>query len=155
MKKIEVIIKDKNTLVLQEDAKCGDYIDLLSLQTVDTKGIIELISQNKDAVYNKQLEAKEQTLKLEKDKAVKDAQFESQKVFNDLEKQIEALKNKLDNQEQLLKSEFKQQLQKTINDNKDNTVAIETKYTKDFDAMKYKLQTENQDLKSKLDSINR
>ena len=155
MKKINVIIKDQYTLVLQEDAKSGDYIDLQSLQTVDTKGIIELISQNKDAVYNKQLEAKEQTLKLEKDKAVKDAQFENQKVINELKLQIETLKSKLDNQEKLLKSEFKQQLQKTVNDNKDNTVAIETKYTKDFEAMKYKLQTENQDLRSKLDSINR
>ena len=155
MKKINVIVKDQYTLVLQEDAKSGDYIDLQSLQTVDTKGIVELINQNKDEVYKKQLEAKEETLKLEKEKAVKEAQFENQKVINDLEKQIEGLKSKLDNQEQLLKSEFKQQLQKTINDNKDNTVAIESKYSKDFDAMKYKLQSENQELQSKLDSINR
>ena len=35
MKEIKVLIKDKNTLVLLEDAFSGDYINLSSLNTVD------------------------------------------------------------------------------------------------------------------------
>lgn len=40
MKKINVIIKDKNTLVLEEDALKGDYIDLSSLNSIDFSSII-------------------------------------------------------------------------------------------------------------------
>lgn len=35
MKKIEVLVRDKNTLILKENAEAGDYIDLSSLSSVD------------------------------------------------------------------------------------------------------------------------
>ena len=35
MKKIKVIVKDRNTLVLDEDAIKGDYINLSELNEVD------------------------------------------------------------------------------------------------------------------------
>ena len=45
MKKISVIVKDKNTLVLDEDASKGDWIDLTSLSSIDTSGLEESISR--------------------------------------------------------------------------------------------------------------
>ena len=64
MKKIEVFIKDKNTLVLKENAYEGDYIDLSSLNSVDLINIEEQINNAKDLVYQKKLnEFKDNLLK--------------------------------------------------------------------------------------------
>ena len=52
MSKVNVIVKDKNTLVLTEDAKAGDHIDLTSLTVVDLSKVEEAINNNKDVVYN-------------------------------------------------------------------------------------------------------
>ena len=56
MKKINVIVKDKNTLILQESAAKGDYIDLTSLSTIDFSTIEEAINNGKDIQYNKKLD---------------------------------------------------------------------------------------------------
>lgn len=64
MKKIQVIIKDKNTLVLQEDAQTGDIIDLSSIQTIDQTNIHNIIEKEKEASYQKQINEQMQ-LKIE------------------------------------------------------------------------------------------
>ena len=65
MKKIEVTVKDKNTIVLEEDAKKGDYIDLTSLTSIDFSTIEKLIEENKDAYYEKRLKEYKERLDLE------------------------------------------------------------------------------------------
>ena len=55
MKKIQVIIKDKNTLILQEDAKIGDVIDLNSILSIDQTHINNLIEKEKESSYQKQI----------------------------------------------------------------------------------------------------
>ncbi len=73
MKKINVYVKDKNTLVLNEDGIKGDYIDLTDLTSVDTTAIEEAISAEKDRVYSAKLEEFKKALtveaKLEKEQA--------------------------------------------------------------------------------------
>ena len=51
MKEVKVYIKDKNTLVLLENANEGDYINLSSLNKVDLSNIEEEILKCKDSVY--------------------------------------------------------------------------------------------------------
>lgn len=63
MKKIEVIVKDKNTLVLQEKGEKGDYIDLTSLSSIDFTLIEELINEGRDKVYEKKLEEANKNIK--------------------------------------------------------------------------------------------
>lgn len=67
MKKIEVIVKDRNTLVLNEDASKGDYIDLASLTSIDSKQLEEAINAGKDEVYRAKLADYKRTLDSEKE----------------------------------------------------------------------------------------
>ena len=55
MKEVKVYIKDKNTLVLLENANEGDYINLSSLNKVDLSNIEEEILKGKDSVYEKRI----------------------------------------------------------------------------------------------------
>ena len=66
MKKIDVIVKDKNTLVLVEDAKSGDVIDLTSLTKFDKTAIEKTIEEGLDKVYNEKLSDVKSKLELEK-----------------------------------------------------------------------------------------
>ena len=61
MKSINVIVKDKNTLVLDEDASKGDYIDLTVLASIDHTNIESLIEAGKDKVYSLKLEEMKKT----------------------------------------------------------------------------------------------
>lgn len=73
MKKLNVFVKDKNTIVLNENGFAGDYIDLTDLTSVDTTAIEEAISNEKDRVYAAKLEEFKKSLeaqaKLEKEQA--------------------------------------------------------------------------------------
>lgn len=55
MKKIKVIVKDKNTLILDEAGNKGDYIDLADLSNVDFSSILASIDNACDKVYNQKL----------------------------------------------------------------------------------------------------
>lgn len=65
-KTIKVMVQDKNTIILCEDAKSGDIIDLKEVNQLDTDFIEQLIELEKDQVYNKKI--KELRLALEKEK---------------------------------------------------------------------------------------
>jgi hypothetical protein len=81
MKKINVILKNKTTLELTEDAKTGDIIDLTELNQVDLSFIEEAIDAHKDKVYDEKLEAYKKTL-----------MAENQIKINSLEEEIKRLK---------------------------------------------------------------
>ena len=100
MKKISVIVKNKNTLVLDEDASKGDYIDLTELSSIDTSGLEESIARGADKLYQEKLgQAKNQ--------------FELQKKneISELKNQIDRLKSQADaemkNQQYKMESDFK------------------------------------------------
>ena len=88
MKKIEVIVKDKNTLVLQENGEKGDYIDLTSLSSIDFTLIEELINEGRDKVYEKKLEEANKNLKDQFD-----VQLSHQKTEHENVLKIELAKN--------------------------------------------------------------
>lgn len=81
MKKINVILKNKTTLELAEDAVAGDIIDLTELNQVDLSFIEEAIDAHKDKVYDGKLEAYKKTL-----------MAENQIKINSLEEEIKRLK---------------------------------------------------------------
>ncbi|MBD5440501.1 MAG: DUF2130 domain-containing protein [Treponema sp.] len=82
MKKISVIVKDKNTLVLDEDASKGDWIDLTSLSNIDTSGLEESISRGADKVYLEKLGQAQNQFELKK-----------QNEISELKNQIERIKS--------------------------------------------------------------
>lgn len=72
MKKIQVIVRDKNTLILEEDAARGDYIDLTDISNVDFKQIEQAVLAGKDEVYNRKLAEYKETLNLKLSQEKKD-----------------------------------------------------------------------------------
>lgn len=82
MKKISVIVKDKNTLVLDENATKGDWIDLTSLSSIDTSGLEESISRGADKVYLEKLGQAQNQFELKK-----------QNEISELKNQIERIKS--------------------------------------------------------------
>lgn len=89
MKKIKVIVKDKNTLILDQDASKGDYIDLNEFMEVDASEIENKINAKKDVIYEKRMNDYKSIIKLE-----------NTKIIDDLNNEIKGLKEK---QEVLLK----------------------------------------------------
>ena len=55
MKQLNVTVRDKNTIILAEDGKAGDYINLAELANVDCSQIEDLIEKGQDKVYEKKL----------------------------------------------------------------------------------------------------
>ena len=91
-RKIKVVVVDKNTLKLDEDAHAGDIIDLRELTEMDTSSIERAIEANTDKVYAK---------KLEEEKKVLDAQHQ---------KDLSDLKNSLAKEENLAKESYSKQI---------------------------------------------
>ncbi|MDE7105589.1 MAG: hypothetical protein K2O22_00300, partial [Anaeroplasmataceae bacterium] len=89
MKKIQVIVRDKNTLVLEEDAAKGDYIDLSSISNVDFKQIENAVLAGKDTIYNQKLSEFKEMLTLQLSQEKKDLEnkytLDRQQLLNQLE----------------------------------------------------------------------
>ena len=94
MKKLNVIVKDKDTLILDDSGEKGDIIDLTELNSIDSSKIDSLIEDGKDRVYKERLEAYKESAKknfeLEKENELKDL---NQTIIN-LKQELEAEKNK-------------------------------------------------------------
>ena len=99
MKKINVIVKDKNTLVLSEDGKKDDYIDLSDLSSIDTTNILNLIDEGKDKVYAEKLNEYKRNLDLEKENLLIQTKNEYQKKIDELNNSL--LQNKKSNEASL------------------------------------------------------
>ena len=115
MKKLNVIVKDKNTLVLNEDGKVGDIVDLSMLNSIDSSNIESLIDESKDKYFKEKLEAYKESskreLELEKENAVKDL---NNKISN-LELELKNEKNKYDESIKLKNLEYLNSLEKEKN----------------------------------------
>lgn len=138
--KVKVIIKDRFTLVLEEDAKKGDEIDLNDLRSVDTDLINDLIEQHKDKKYQQLLEQEKQKFVLEKQGIIKDLNLAHQEEINKLKSSINELNLKLSNKEKELNDDFKVQIANFKNDAKTSEAKIETKYNKELNDLKIEKQ---------------
>lgn len=107
MKKLNVIVKDRNTLVLEEDAQKGDYIDLSSLSNVDFSTIEALITSGKDEKYNQRLADYKKITEADKQAKVKE-----------LENEINSLKEKQAADLKLAEGKLREEHIKEINDYK-------------------------------------
>ena len=70
MRQLNVTVKDKNTIILAEDGKAGDYINLAELANVDFTQIEDLIEKGKDKVYEKKLAEFKEYLSSQKEAAL-------------------------------------------------------------------------------------
>lgn len=91
MKKIKVMVKDKNTLILLEDAKCDDVIDLSDLNELDYDQIELLIEKGKDTIYLKKLEEYRKVIDLENQKVLNSKVNELNNIINTLNNKIDSM----------------------------------------------------------------
>lgn len=158
MNKIKVIIKDKNTLELVEDAKAGDIIDLRELEQLDVSFIENIIDSGKDKVFQNRLNTLEETWKVKADAQVKELENKIE-ALNKENKQALALKEievsnelkakikELENEIKALNAENKSNL-KLADKEKENEIA---KAVKEENSKYAKLEAEFNSLKSSID----
>lgn len=101
MKKIEVIIKDKKTLELLEDASKGDIIDLEEINNIDYTNIQMIIEKGKDDVYNKRFDEYKNNLDKQKENELKVLEENNKK---NLELKILEISSKYNDEIQKLKN---------------------------------------------------
>ena len=147
MKKIEVIVKDKNTLVLQENGEKGDYIDLTSLSSIDFTLIEELINEGRDKVYEKKLEEANKNLKDQFD-----VQFSHQKTEHENVLKIELAK--IENEKNQEISKLKGEIDKLNANSKlileNEQIKIKNEYEAKINELNNKIQTLEKDAEIKL-----
>lgn len=103
-KKISVMIKDKYTIILGEDASKGDYIDLREISSLDTSYLEQLIEIGQDQIYNKKLAEMRTIFETEKKNAVAIVEANCRAEFT-----AEIAKMKMDHQQST--SQYKNQIQ--------------------------------------------
>ena len=110
MKKVNVIVRDRNTIVLEENAEKGDYIDLSSLSNVDFSNIEDLLDKGLDKVYEKKLADYKKLIDSENNIKLNQELSEYKTKITNLENKIDILKNDHDNalalQKEKLESQF-------------------------------------------------
>ena len=136
MKKLDVTVSNKNTIVLNENAVVGDYIDLSTISNLDLTNIERLIDEGKDSIFNKKInEYQEQARKLqiEAEKRLKmELESEHLKILNEKELSYQELLNKFNSlkeaQERLIEHEkllISRQFEEQINSLKEQLIKIE------------------------------
>ena len=160
MKKINVFVKDRNTLVLNEDGSKGDYIDLTDLTSVDTTAIEEAISNEKDRVYSAKLEEFKRALvveaKLEKEQAEAKLLSKIQELEAVIQKNKElgesALKSKdkaMSDALKLKESELDNQYQERINELNEKIATFEANKNLEITSINAKHKEELNDVNNK------
>lgn len=138
MKKINVVVKDKNTLMLDEDASKGDIIDLTSLNSIDNTNVEALIDAGKDKIYNDKLNAYKESTK-------RNIELEKENALKDLNNKIKELENKLDeaNKDKSEAIRLKElQLKNEFNDKENKTNLDSMKKLQEKEAKINQLQNE-------------
>jgi len=152
MKKIKVIVRDRNTLVIDEDASKGDYISLSELNEVDYSEIESVIEQGKDSVYNKKLLEYKHTLDLENNEKLSASKNEYEKLVNDLKHEIALLNKEKDSMLKEKENEVENKFKEEIN--KLNNKISELEKTKSSDIELIKLNHEKEMISLKNDKEN-
>lgn len=80
MKQLQVIVKDKNTLVLLENGQKDDQINLAELANVDLTAIEEAINSGREQIFQKKLAELKVTLEQERKQALEIQRLELSKA---------------------------------------------------------------------------
>ena len=100
MKKLRVIVRDRNTLILEEDGAKGDIIDLSDISNIDVTQLEQILAEGKDAILKKRLEEQKYSLQQEaaKDQELLKQQFDSkiEKLTHELSLEKEKYQNDLE-----------------------------------------------------------
>lgn len=156
MKKLQVLVQNKNTLVLLEDGRKDDLIDLSELANVDLTALEEVIESGKDQVYQKKLNELKESFEKEKLNELEILKLSLSKKhvaeINELSKtidnydanknlEIEKLKSSYDSEIERLNAYIQQ-----IIEAKDDVVnglklELENKYMKEINNLKQELNS--------------
>lgn len=152
MSKVNVIVKDKNTLVLTEDAKSGDYIDLTSLTVVDLSKVEEVINNNKDIVYNKKLNEYKYQLDKENELKLKELNNKHALEISSLKKDLELLNSSINLKVENEKIKLQQELN-ALKQNKELTInELNNKHLVEVNALKKDLESLNSSINLKVEN---
>jgi hypothetical protein len=152
MKKIKVSIQDENTLILNEDAKKGDLIDLTSLHEtdIDKTSLTSIIASIKTQEFNAQVETakrsieKEKKLEIElKEKDIankaKDAIIKKNQEIANLETKLETITKQVESEAKVKALEERQKIEENYREKLgDKELEIqEIKHQKELNEQKY------------------
>ena len=147
MKKLNVYVKDKNTIVLNEDAVKGDYIDLTELASVDTSAIESSIAEAKDKVYQQKLEEFKKSL-------VAEFKLDKEEALAKLSLRIKELEATISKNKELNDANLKAMEKEKIDAINLKANEVEKKYLDQINDLNKKLATFEADQKSLVTSIN-
>ena len=108
-KKIKVLVRDKNTLVLDEVAGIGDIIDLTELKEFDSTALEAAIDAGKERVYEQKLNELKQVFNLEKNQEVNKLNAEINLLKNQQQAALKELEHNVENK-------YKDQINELKND---------------------------------------
>lgn len=108
-KKIKVLVRDKNTLVLDEAAGIGDIIDLTELKEFDSTALEAAIDAGKERVYEQKLNELKQVFNLEKNHEVNKLNAEINLLKNQQQAALKELEHNVENK-------YKDQINELKND---------------------------------------
>ena len=108
-KKVKVLVRDKNTLVLDEVAGIGDIIDLTELKEFDSTALEAAIDAGKERVYEQKLNELKQVFNLEKNQEVNKLNAEINLLKNQQQAALKELEHNVENK-------YKDQINELKND---------------------------------------
>lgn len=164
MKAIKVIVKDQNTIVLEEDAKKGDYIDLRDITTIDAVYIKELIDKDVEKNFQKRLDEQTKSYQKEIESKINETKIKTNEEFNKikesliskniiLEEQLKNIEEKTKREEEIKYTKEKSKLESEINNYINKIESL--KKEKEIETKKVILETQNKFIEkcSEKDSI--
>ena len=108
-KKVKVLVRDKNTLVLDEVAGIGDIIDLTELKEFDSTALEAAIDAGKERVYEQKLNELKQVFNLEKNQEVNKLNADINLLKNQQQAALKELEHNVENK-------YKDQINELKND---------------------------------------
>ena len=108
-KKVKVLVRDKNTLVLDEVSGIGDIIDLTELKEFDSTALEAAIDAGKERVYEQKLNELKQVFNLEKNQEVNKLNAEINLLKNQQQAALKELEHNVENK-------YKDQINELKND---------------------------------------
>lgn len=159
MKKLDVIIKDKNTLILAENGQEGDYIDLTSLSTIDQAQLESAIALETDKVYNNKLAAQRSLDKLENEQKLSEMKEQYTMQISELNNELKNEKSKLSVELNIQKSKLESEYNKQISQLNNELENEKNNLNNQLNIQKSQLEAEYNrkiyELNSRLETINK
>jgi hypothetical protein len=142
MKTLRVLVKDKTTLMLEEDGNKGDIIDIKSLVTIDQNPIIEAIKKGTDEVYAQYFLTQSKQLKSDYDLEKAQVKEALNQKINDLKQELAGIKASLDEKIINEKNQLTMEKQKEISEKEQVIIRLQEQL-KHFNTNK-QLELENE-----------